>query len=350
MAEFVQGHMTIRARLDDVAREAGVSTATVDRVINKRAGVREPTVARVEAAIRKLGYRPDPLAGRLARGRALRFCFLLPAGANPFMANLGQQAKNVADWLDSQRAFVDTLFIDVFNPETLAEALETKAREFDGVAVVALDHPRVRGAIDDLTDQGVAVVTLVSDAPSSRRLRYVGIDNVAAGRTAGSLVGRFVGERHGAVGVIAGSLALRAHAERYFGFQKILLEEFPGLSVLPARENRDDDDTGQRAAASILEENPNLVALYSIGSRSAGVASALEGSGRAADIVFVGHELTADSRRLLMRNVMDAVINQSPGHEVRSAARILLAHCSGDPIIADQNRIRIDIFVRDNVP
>src|SRR5579872_4056139 len=104
--------MTIRARLDDVAREAGVSTATVDRVINKRAGVREPTAARVEAAIRKLGYRPDPLAARLARNRVLRFCYLLPAGANPFMANLGQEAKRVESWLDSRRASVEAFFVD----------------------------------------------------------------------------------------------------------------------------------------------------------------------------------------------------------------------------------------------
>ncbi|HEV3043899.1 MAG TPA: LacI family DNA-binding transcriptional regulator [Roseiarcus sp.] len=342
--------MTIRARLNDVAREAGVSTATVDRVIDKRAGVRGPTAARVEAAIRKLGYRPDPFACRLGRGRAFRFCFLLPIGANPFMTNLGTQAKHVANWLDTQRASVDTLHVDVFDAETLAGVREARAGEYDGVAVVALDHPRVRGAIDDLVEHGVAVVTLVSDAPSSRRLRYVGIDNVAAGRTAGSLVGRFVGDGEGAVGVIAGSLGLRDHAERYFGFQQIMTEEFPHLKVLPVRENRDDDETGRRAAAGILAENKKLAALYSIGSGNAGLAAALEASGRAGDVVFVGHELTADSRRLLMRNIMDAVINQNPGHEVRSAARILLAHCSGEPIIADQNHILIDIFVRENVP
>ena len=40
---------------------------------------------------------------------------------------------------------------------------------YDGVAVVALDHPRVREAINALTDRGVAVVTLVSDVPGSKR-------------------------------------------------------------------------------------------------------------------------------------------------------------------------------------
>ena len=54
----------VRASLQDVARVAGVSLATVDRVLHGRAGVRERTVERVNAAVRQLGYRPDPAAAR----------------------------------------------------------------------------------------------------------------------------------------------------------------------------------------------------------------------------------------------------------------------------------------------
>ncbi|MDU6375701.1 MAG: LacI family DNA-binding transcriptional regulator, partial [Bradyrhizobium sp.] len=68
----------VRATLEDVARTAGVSLATVDRVINRREGVRAKTVARVEAAVAKLGYRADIAAARLARGQSFRFAFVLP--------------------------------------------------------------------------------------------------------------------------------------------------------------------------------------------------------------------------------------------------------------------------------
>ena len=73
---------------------------------------------------------------------------------------------------------------DVFNPAKLDGNLESLNGRFDGVAVVALDHQSVRAAIDDLVAGGTFVVTLVSDVPGSRRHHYVGIDNVAAGRTA----------------------------------------------------------------------------------------------------------------------------------------------------------------------
>jgi LacI family transcriptional regulator len=101
---------------------------------------------------------------------------------------------------------------------------------------------------------------------------------------------------------------------------------------------------------ALLAEHPDLVGLYNAGAGNRGIAEALEQAGRARDVIFVGHELTPHSRRFLMRGSMDAVINQDPGHEARSAARVLMALGLKQAIVPDQERIRIDIFVRDNLP
>jgi LacI family transcriptional regulator len=338
-----------KATLLDVARTAGVSLATVDRVVNRREGVRGKTVARVEAALAKLGYRPDAAATRLARNLSFRFAFILPTGANTFMTNLADQVQRTAEWLESQRAFIDILHVDVFDADVLADALRSLSPAYQGVATIALDHPKVRAAIDDLADRGISVVTLVSDAPSSRRLHYVGIDNPAAGRTAATLMGRFLRGRRGTIGVIAGSLVLRDHAERQFGFHQILASEYPNLTPLPAVEGRDDNER-THALAQALMAQPDLVGLYSVGAGNRGIAAVLEESGRAREIVWIAHELTVHTRALLLSGVIDAVINQDPGHEARSAARVLLAQCWGDPVMPDQERINIDIFLRDNLP
>jgi len=339
-----------RVTLQDVARTAGVSLATVDRVVNRREGVRQKTVARVEAAIARLGYRTEPVVTRLVRNQSFRFAFILPTGSNSFILNLTDQVQRTADWLAGQRAFIDILHVDVFDPDVLARALEALSTSYVGVATIALDHPRVRAAIDDLVGRGVAVVTLVSDAPSSRRLHYVGIDNPAAGRTAATLMGRFLPEREGLVGVIAGSLALRDHAERQFGFNQILSSEYPHLKVLPALEGRDDSERSHELMTGLLERYPDLLGIYSAGAGNRGIAAALEAAGRAREIVWIAHELTAYSRRFLLHGTIDAIINQDAGHEARSAARVLLAHCCAEPIVPDQERIRIEIFLRDNLP
>jgi LacI family transcriptional regulator len=339
-----------RATLEDVAREAGVSLATADRVVNQREGVRGQTIVRVELAIAKLGYRANAAAMRLARNESYRFAFILPSNANSFMSNLSVQVERTSDWLAGQNGYIDIMHVDVFDPNALATALERLSPAYQGVATVALDHTRVRAAIDDLVARGVHVVTLVSDAPSSRRAHYVGVDNPAAGRTAASLMGRFLGSRKGKIGVIVGSMSLRDHTERHFGFHQVLSGEYPDLVVLPAREARDDSEQNRIITTALLDEHPDLIGLYNAGAGNEGIAQVLEASGRTRDIVWIAHELTTNTRRFLLSGVADAIINQDPGHEARSAARVLLAHCLGEPIIPDQERIRIEIFLRDNLP
>ena len=340
-----------RVTIQDVAREAAVSAATVDRVLNRREGVRPSTVARVESAIRRLNYQPDRLAARLARARDYRFVFVLPSGTNTFMQNLAAEVQDASGRMVAERVIVELVSVDVFDAEKLAEALEQVGTTHpDGVAVVALDHPMVREAMNALADAGVPVVTLVSDVPNARRIHHVGIDNSAAGRTAATLLGRFVGSRRGRVGLIAGSLFLRDHAERQYGFEQVMHREFSHLQVLPVREGRDDYLRNEEVAAQLLEETSDLVGIYNAGAGNRGVIGALEAAGRGRDIVYVAHELTQFTRRGLVRGTVDAIINQDPGHEVRSAIRVLTAHADGTPIVTSQERIRIDIFIRDNVP
>jgi LacI family transcriptional regulator len=339
-----------RKTLQDVARTAGVSLATVDRVLNRRPGVHAETAERVQQAINQLKYRPDRFAARLARGQEYRFQFVMPTGHNAFMEALEAEVRATAEHLAGERAHIGISHVDVFDGEVLAAALEKLHGQADGIAVVALDHPSVREAIDDLAGSGTTVVTLVSDAPRSRRAHYIGIDNTAAGRTAATLLGRFLGGRSGKVGLIAGSMALRDHVERQLGFEQVVSRDFPNLSVLPVREGRDDDDRVETLCAALLAEIPDLIGLYNIGAGTGGGVKALECSGKTRDVVLIAHDLTPLTRKHLVRGTIDAIINQDPGHQARSAARILIAEREGMPINPGQERIRIDIFIRDNIP
>jgi LacI family transcriptional regulator len=351
--------------LKDIAREAGVSLATVDRVLHNRPGVRPDTVRRVKDAIARNSFQPHVAAAELARGRTRRFAFVMPSGPNPFMQQIEAYLGEMAAWLSARRLNVEMIATDVFEPAALAASLEALSGDYDGVAVVALDHPSVRAAINDLDDACTKVVTLVSDVPSSRRHHYVGIDNIAAGRTAGALVGRLVGQRSGKVAIVAGSQGLRDHAERIFGFNQVMASEFPDLNVLPVLEGRDEDGRSEQLLSRLLGKHADIVGLYNVGAGTQGVAKALNdkalnekalnekawgAAGRDKQVVFVGHDVTALTRRLLLQGVMDAAISQNPGHEARAAVRVLLALARGEPILSEQEKIRIDIVMRDNLP
>lgn len=339
-----------RVTIEDVALEAGLSVATVDRVLNGRAAVRPQTALRVEKAIRQLNYQPDRLAARLAKGQEYRFCFVLPEGNNSFMIGLGEEVRAIASHLVSERVHIDLRLTDVFDAATLAATLDSIGDIYEGVAVVALDHPRVREAINGLVERGVAVVTLVSDVPSSKRVHYAGIDNSSAGRTAATLMGRFLAGRKGKVGLIAGSLSLRDHIERRFGFEQVLAQEFPHLAILPVLESRDDWQRVEKVTAEMLTAHPDLIGIYNVGAGARGIVTALENAGRQKQITYIAHELTDHTRRALVDGTIDVIINQNAGHEVRSAVRVLMAKADRTPLIEAMEHIRIDIFVRDNLP
>ena len=77
---------------------------------------------------------------------------------------------------------------------------------------------------------------------------------------------------------------------------------------------------------------------------------AISEASRGGELVFVAHDLTAFTRRALLRGAIDAVIAQDPGHEARSAIRVLLSLTRGERLLAEQEKIRIDIVMRDNLP
>ena len=105
----------------------------------------------------------------------------MPEGSNVFMSMILDHVAEMSGWLMSRRATVETTKTNVFNPAALAQTLESLAGRYDGVAVVALDHQSVRGAIDDLVGGGTYVVQPEFHVPGSPRHHYIGIDNVAAG-------------------------------------------------------------------------------------------------------------------------------------------------------------------------
>jgi len=340
----------VKITIQDVAQKAGVSVATIDRVLNHRPGVKSRTVEKVESAIRELNYQPDRIAARLARGREYRFWFVLPNTAGEFMNRISEEVEQAAKRMTGERVAIMVKRVDVFDGPLLSKVLDELEDGIDGIAVVALDHPAVRESINTLVAKGVSVVTLVSDVPGSKRTHYAGIDNSSAGRTAAGLMGRFLNGRKGKVGLFAGSLALRDHIERQFGFEQVMAHEFADLTVLPVRESRDDTERSEELAKQLLKEHPDLLGIYNVGGGTAGITTALEEAGRAAHTVFIAHEVTEGSRRALIRGTIDVIINQDPGHEVRSAVRVLIARADNAPVIEAQERIRIDIFMRDNLP
>jgi len=215
--------------------------------------------------------------------------------------------------------------------------------------VIALDHPTVREAMRSLAASGVQIVTIASDILHVPRLGYIGIDNRAAGRLGGFLLGRFLGRGvKRKVALFAGSLSYRGHEEREMGFRHIIGEEFRDLEIVELREVRDDREKAYEEASALLKRHPDLAGIYNIGAGNTGIAKALTDAGKAGSVIFVGHELTENNKRFLLDGTMDAVIDQNPRVEAREALSMLRRAIKGLP--SDYHPPRLQVIFRENIP
>lgn len=333
----------------DIARHAGVSLATVDRVLNERPGVRVVTMERVHKAVNELGYIRDTAAANLARQRVYRFVFILPDISEEFIDALQREVTSQSESLINERTQFETMRVPYFDSTEIAIALDNLQREtVDGVAVVAPETPTVRDAVTRTRDRGIAVVALLTDLPSSPRNHFVGIDNKAAGQTAAKLMGSFSAVGSGKVLVLAGSRLARDHLERRYGFDQVMEQQFPGFTVLPTIEIHDHNILADNILPDALSNWADIRGIYSTASSNQGLIRFL--NNEPTQLVVIAHELTPTSQAALQQGLFAALISQDTGHIVRSAARLMRSTVDAVPYNATQERSRIEIFLKENLP
>ncbi len=343
-----------RPTVIDIAREAGVSLATVDRVLNARPGVSLSKVAAVQDAVARLGWVRDVAAANLARGRDTRVVAVLSDGGGQFVETLAQAFEAAARLAATARMQVEVLRVPPEDPHALTATLAGLRGDVSGVALLAAETPLARDAIRALRARGIPVVTVASDLPGTERARFVGIDGHAAGRTAGVLMGRFLGAspsgQPAQVAVLAPSMLLRDSVERRRGFDAALLEGFPQVEALQTLETHGSAETLALVLRELRAHAPRLRGLYLLGGGHRALDAALDDLCLPERPVVIGHELTPHARAALLAGRLDAVVAQNPGHLARSALRLIRAQADGLPVDEEQERLRIEIVLRENLP
>jgi LacI family transcriptional regulator len=322
-----------------VAARAGVSVATVDRVINGRGGVQRATADKVARALEEmlaLSHRPDPAA------KLRRIDVLLPARSGRSTEVLADALEACADGLV---ASLNVSLVERFNPRALAdELLACRQRGSDGIAFQGVDHPEVRDAMDQIARAGIPLVTLCSDV-GQERLAYVGIDNRAAGRAAGWLMGRFCRDA-GKLAVVWGGQLYRSHEERETGFRAVLRHEHPELQILDMVNGNDDSETNHLRLKEVIAANPELRGVYCVGGGQSGVARALDDGGLTGKVVMIGHNFNEETRPFLLSGTIAALIHQDMDRIARAAIDCLL----GRQPAATGTMIPVEIITRENMP
>ena len=339
----------MRPTAKDLAVEAGVSLATIDRVLNDRPGVKPRTVIKVNEAIERIGFVRNLAAVNLARKKSYQFRFLLPDHGDQFLDVLVRHIEEARKPFADEMADVAAIRLPVEDPYKLAAYLGAlDADTTQGIAIMAPESPQVRDAINRLLERGIEVVQFIAGQPKAGSNDFVGINNHAAGATAAQLIGRFSSGQKGKILVVSETMQARDSIERRLGFDEVINREYPGLQTLPSVETRGDTLRTARIFENVFANHPDISGLY-VMSAEARIPIGEISKVATMPLVKIVHERTPFTEAALQNGDIDAVIAQNSGHLVRSAIRILKARNDQRIPLASQEKIRIEILLKENL-
>lgn len=306
----------------DIASQAGLSVATVDRVLHGRAGVSARAVRAVEQAILDLDRQQTQvrLGARsvvvdLVMQAPQRFSAAVRSALEATLPTLHPATVRARFQLRESGSIADLV--------TTLTRIGTRGRVSDGVLLKAPDHPRIAAAVDALAARGIPVVTVVTDVRDCPRVAYVGPDNAAAGATAAYLVGQWIQDQPGAVLVTLSRTDFFGERERLAGFVEAL-QRSDSARIVVILADADGLDAGMTGLVrELLRTRRDLVAIYSVGGGNRGIAAELAAAG-VRPRVWIGHDLDVDNIELLRQGVLQAVLHHDLRADLAHGCRQLL--------------------------
>ena len=304
----------------EIARQSGLSEATVDRVLNNRPGVRASTVSNVRQAITDLDRQRSQL--RL-NGRTFLVDVVMQT---PDRFSTAVKSALEAELPSLRPAVVRARFDfrEKGRPADIVKVLDDiRHRGSNGVVLKAPDVPEITNAIAKLHKHGIPVVTLVTDIPLSQRVAYVGIDNRAAGSTAAYLIDRLLGDGPGDVLIALSRSVFRGEEEREIGFRATMRSRSADRALIEQTDTDGLDASVRESTLRTLQRHQGINSVYSIGGGNQAILEAFDAADRRCQ-VFVGHDLDRDNLQLLHDERLTAVLHHDLRHDMRLACHIIM--------------------------
>ena len=334
------------ATIKDVARLAGVSIGTVDRIIHNRGRFASGTARRVKQAIQDLDYTPDIRARNLSLSRKCRIAVLMPSGEQDsgyWQLPLGGMKRALAE-LASSHVRADFFHFDRYNAETYRTAFARMSEsEYDGYIVAPLLAAETEKMFEDIY-QSKPVVFFDTDIKSAPRYSFIGQNSKDAGRLAAKLINLMTR------GCKKRIIAVTPDAENEHLLYR--LDGFTEKAKLPVTIFRLPAEG--KALNNRIEELKGLIreevcAVYVTDSSAHIIAGIVESEGLSGKVNLLGFDMVPDNVSYLQKGVIDFILTQRPVDQgVRSIQTLYKKVIIGTDS-EDEQFLPIDIITRENM-
>ncbi|MCK5821064.1 MAG: LacI family DNA-binding transcriptional regulator [Bacteroidales bacterium] len=342
-----------QSRIKDIAKKAGVSTGTVDRVIHNRGEVSPSTRKKILAIINELDYQPNLLASTLASQKLHHFAVLIPAGSNhnPYWE---APLKGVIKAGEELKAYGVRLDIQTFSQNDINDfrqkgevLLKNKP---DGLLLAPVFFSESKKFLIKCQQHDLPLTFIDTQLDYKRSIRFIGQNSCQSGHVAARLLG--MGNPKDASYLVFNITSekdqLYHFTERYKGFKDYFL-----LRNLPVNISVHDIHTqGIEELVSILKialnKNELIAGIFVTGSKVYRIARALKQLG-IQNIRLLGFDLVPQNMELLEEEMIDFLISQQPEEQgyqgIQTLYSVIVQKQTVDPV----KYSAIDIITRENI-
>jgi ribose transport system substrate-binding protein len=204
------------------------------------------------------------------------------------------------------------------------------ASRVDGIIVQGLNQAKFNPVINKAVERGIPVVTVDTDAPDSKRMAFVGTDNLEAGRKLGRLVVKATGGS-GKIGVIIGSENAENQLQRLEGIKRVI-GEYPELAIVDVRSSNISMLEAIQQAAEMLQSHPEITIMVGTSATDAlGILQSARSLKRQ-DMKIIGFDDLPDTIHAIRNGEILATVVQQPYEMGELSVQLLESHFSGKPI------------------
>lgn len=338
-----------RPTISDLAEAAGVSVATVNRVLSGASNVRLGTRERVQQAAEGIGfYGLGSIQARVSAARPhLRFGILLLQPHRPFYRNIATAMQEAAASATGAEVELRIEFLEDLSPQNVANHALALASECDAICLTAAVHPVVTDALERIQAKCIPVFAFISQISVTGQMSYIGLDNWKVGRTSAWTFANIC-KVPGKIGILMGNPRYRNQEMNEVGFRSFFREHATDFTLLEPISTFESAAVAQEMTEKLLSDYPDLVGLYISGGGISGVLAALRSSDKANKMVVVGYDLTEVTRAALLDGTMTLVISHPLARLARDAINGMIRACA-NPGSNHTSIAPFEIFTRENI-
>ncbi|MEM8523072.1 MAG: LacI family DNA-binding transcriptional regulator [Bacteroidota bacterium] len=347
--------MSQRVRIKDIAKRAGVSKGTVDRVLHDRGNVSKEAMKRVLAAMKELDYEPNQLARVLANNKTWKIATLLPhLEGDCFWERPDEGIDRAIEIVKDYGVDVDKYHFDDDAPASFVEQCKCiLEKHYDAVLVAPIFLQESHAFFDRCEQSGIKYAQLNTyiERKSQHFLFYIGQDSYHSGVLGAKLLN---------FGLSEGETALILHLEKDVYNAPHLLEKergfedyfsqlkdnkiFTAKASFPDIENR---HQFQKFIEFLLKEYPKLKGVFVTTSRSFHLVEQLEKMG-VHHLKLVAFDLIEENLDCLKNDKIDFLVNQNPIKQGYIGIMNLMNYFVFDRIPPEIEHLPLDIVMKEN--